>query len=218
MPSERAVASEGSGFVALCPLVPDGQLDQSCATAVRTQLRALPLDEDSPFAKVPDLYMCRMFVLDDATFQTRASSVADDHLQSKYLVFAADLYGELDGLLEALWRHTHHALRNIFRYCLGFYAVHNTEDFIRYMRKCQVPSAFYVSRENAPLSERLKALYIKQEFAKFARAHQGQDAITLQLAFSDFVARVAPENLARPTWRRGASNPNSAAQGERLRS
>jgi len=216
MPSERGIA--GSGFAALCPLVPDGQLDQSSATAVRAQLRALPLDEDSPFAKIPDLVMCRMFVLDDAAFQTRASSTANDHLQSKYLVFAADLHGELDGLLEALWRHAHHALRDIFRYCLGFYAVHKPEDFIRYMRKCQVPSAFYLSREAAPLAEQLKALYIKQEFAKFARAHQGQDAMTLRLAFSDFVARVAPDNLARPTWRRGASNPATAAQGERLRS
>ena len=49
----------------------------------------------------------------------------------------------------------------------------------------------------------LKSLYLKQELAKFAAANQGKSAADLQAAFKEFVARVQPANLARPTWKAG---------------
>jgi hypothetical protein len=53
----------------------------------------------------------------------------------------------------------------------------------------------------------LKALYLKQQFVKFAVSHQGLGAAELQEAFRAFIERVQPNHLAVPTWRPGQSIP-----------
>jgi hypothetical protein len=206
MPNENGTAY---GLTTLCPLMDDRQSDRSYAAVLRDRLRNLPLDEDSPLAKVPNLYMCRVFVLDDVFFQGKPA--VEDHLQSKYLAFVADLHGKLDPFLEGLWLHAQATVRELWQFCIGFETVNSPREFVRYLHRCQVETTFYFNGSNdEPPAEQLKALYLKQELAKFARAHQGKDALTLQRAFKEFVARVEPFNLARPTWRPGAAQPETA--------
>jgi hypothetical protein len=218
-PLERrsAVPNENGkayGLTALCPLIDDSQNDHSYAAIVKDRLRGLPLDEDSPFARVPNLYLCRLFVLDDMFYQGRPAG--EDHLRSRYLVFVAELHGQLDPFLEGMWQHAEPAVRQIWESCIGFAGVHSVRDFVRYIRRCQVETTFYFNGSNdLPLAEQLKGLYLKQELARFAREHQGLDALQLQQAFRGFVARVEPDNLARPSWRAGASSPELAVFGER---
>ena len=77
--------------------------------------------------------------------------------------------------------------------------------FIDYVKRCQVETTFYFNgSSDEPLAVQLKSLYLKQELAKFAAANQGKSAADLQAAFKEFVARVQPSNLARPTWKPGA--------------
>ena len=199
---------------ALCPLLDDTQNDRSCAAVVRDRLRALPLDEASPFAAVPNLYLCRLFVLDDVFFQGQPA--AEDHLRCRYLVFVAEIHGKLRPFLEGLWRNAEPSIRRIWAPCIGFEGVSSARDFVRYIERCQVETTFYFNGSNdlSP-AEQLKALYLKQELAKFARQHQGEDAPSLQRAFRAFVQRVEPYNLARPSWRPGASNLDVAVIGER---
>jgi hypothetical protein len=205
------------GLTTLCPLENDSQDEQSYATIVKGLLRKLPLDEDSPFAQVPNTYLCRLFVLDDVFFEGHPA--AEDHLKSKYLVFVAELHGDLDTYLHGLWARAESSVRSIWRYCVGFDAVHDAKTFVRYIKKCQVETTFYFNGSNdQPLAEQLKALYLKQEFAKFAHAQQGKDAVTLQRAFREFIARVEPSDLAGPTWRAGASSLKNAVVGETGRS
>jgi hypothetical protein len=200
------------GLTTLCPLENDSQDDQSYAAIVKGLLRALPLDENSPFAQVPNTYLCRLFVLDDVFFEGHPA--AEDHLKSKYLVFIAELHGDLDTYLRGLWSHAESDVRSLWRYCIGFDAVHDQEGFVRYIKKCQVETTFYFNGSNdQPLAEQLKALYLKQELAKFACAQQGKDAVTLQRAFREFIARVEPSNLAGPTWRAGASSLKDVVVG-----
>jgi hypothetical protein len=210
MPNE---SGEAYALTALCPLIDDSQNDQSYAAIVKDRLRGLPLDEDSPFASVPNLYLCRLFVLDDVLFQGRPA--AEDHLRSRYLVFVAELHGPLDPFLEGMWQHAEPSVRHIWGSCIGFAGVQSARDFVRYMKRCQVETTFYFngSNDQAP-AEQLKGLYLKQELGRFAREHQGLDASQLQQAFRAFVARVEPYNLARPSWRPGASSPEVAVIGE----
>jgi hypothetical protein len=70
-----------------------------------------------------------------------------------------------------------------------------------------VTTTFYFNGStDVPLAEQLKALYLKQEFGKFARSHFGKSPAEVQKAFARFVAEAEPSNLAKPTWRAGASS------------
>lgn len=210
MPNESGRAY---GLTTLCPLENDSQDDQSYAAIVKGLLRAMPLDENSPFAQVPNTYLCRLFVLDDVFFEGHPA--AEDHLQNKYLVFIAELHGDLDSYLRGMWSHAEPTIRSLWRYCVRFGDVQDDKSFVRYIKRCQVETTFYFNGSNdEPLAEQLKALYVKQELAKFAHAHQGQGAAELQRAFREFIARVEPSNLARPTWRPGASSLRIAVTGD----
>jgi hypothetical protein len=196
----------------LCPLKNDSQDDQSYAAVVRGYLRALAVDENSPMARVPDTYLCRMFVLDDVFYE--GSPADEDHLRSKYLAFVVELHGDLDAYLVAMWTSAEEMIRKLWSFCIGFDQVHSASDFVRYIKKCQVETTFYFNGSNDDsLAEQLKALYLKQELSKFVHAHQGMDAASLQQAFQEFVARTQPHNLAAPTWRAGASSLEVAVIG-----
>ena len=197
------------GLTTLCPLRNDSHEDQSSAAIVRARLRALAVDENSPMARVPNTYLCRMFVMDDVFYE--GSPAHSEQLKSKYLVFVAELHGELRPYLQGMWQNAQAMIRQVWQYCVGFDRVHNANDFIGYIEKCQVETTFYFNGSNdEPLAEQLKALYLKQELSKFAHANQGKDAVELQRAFKAFAASVAPTNLAAPTWRAGASDPRTA--------
>jgi hypothetical protein len=141
---------------------------------------------------------------------------SEDHLRSKYLVFVAELHGKLAPFLEGLWQHAEPSIKQIWQMCVGFEGVASARDFVRYIERCQVETTFYFNGSNdlSP-AEQLKGLYLKQELAKFAREHQGRDAISLQRAFRELIERVEPFNLARPSWRPGASTLDNAVIGER---
>lgn len=200
------------GLTVLCPLGNDSQDDQSYAAIVRGHLRALAVDESSPMARVPNTYLCRMFVLDDVFYEGDPAHA--EHLQSKYLVFVAELHGDLDTYLEGMWREAEDMIRTVWQFCIGFHKVQSARDFVRYIKKCQVETTFYFNGStDDPLAEQLKALYLKQELSKFVHEHQGQKAEDLQRAFKLFIDRVAPKNLASPTWRAGASSLEVAVIG-----
>ena len=199
------------GLTTLCPLRNSSHRDQSCAAIVRERLRGLDAGEQSAMARVPNTYLCRMFVLDDVFYEGHPAHF--EQLKSKYLVFVAELHGELRPYLRGMWQNAEPMIRHIWEYCLGFDKVHNANDFIRYIEQCQVETTFYFNGStDEPLAEQLKALYLKQEFSKFAHANQGKSAAELQRAFTAFVASVQPSNLVGPTWRAGASDPLTAVQ------
>jgi hypothetical protein len=206
MPNENGRAY---GLSTFCPLLRDDEArnEPSHAAVVRDRLRCLAMDEDSPLARVPNLYLCRLFVLDDVFYQ--GDPAGEDHLKNKYLVFIAELHGSLEPVLESMWHHCHEDLRPIWEHGVGFHGVNSAQDWVRYIKQCQVETTFYFNGSNdEPLAEQLKGLYLKQELGKFAAEHQGRDAASLQRAFKEFVARVEPFNLAGPTFRPGASSLN----------
>lgn len=184
-------------------------LHDSPATLLKDLLNDLPVDEHSPMAKVPNTYLCRFFVLDDVVYEGHPG--VNEHLQSKYLVFIAELHGALDPYLLGLWTHAEAFARQAFQFCVGFDQVHDGAGFLRFVKRCQVETTFYFNGSNdLPLAEQLKALYLKQELSKFAAEHQGKPAAELQQAFERFVLRVKPRELTGPTWRAGASSLASA--------
>jgi hypothetical protein len=114
----------------------------------------------------------------------------------------------VDEYLRMMWRNAGGGsfVPRAWKYCLGFETVTNADQFAEYMRRCQIHTTLYFNGStDEPLSEQLKALYLKQEFTRFVYQNQGLPAPALQEAFRAFVARVRP-SAATPTWRPGASS------------
>jgi hypothetical protein len=198
------------GLMVLCPLKSETGLDQSPEAFLRDFLNDLPQLEQSPMAAVPNTYLCRFFVLNDVFYQGKPAEL--DHLKSKYLAFVAEIHApeesDVDEYLRMMWRNAGGGsfVPRAWKYCLGFETVTNADQFAEYMRRCQIHTTLYFNGStDEPLSEQLKALYLKQEFTRFVYQNQGLPAPALQEAFRAFVARVRP-SAATPTWRPGASS------------
>jgi len=201
------------------------------ADIVRARLQGWNAEHNSPMALVPQTYLCRYFVLDDVYLESLPGGSAidtlvdwlpfvpdtlrrwawpkEDHLKSRYLVFSCNFHGgpkaDLDGYLRGMWNAIGDRIKEIWGYCHGFDQVDNADKFIDYMKKCQLTATlFFVGSNDDPLEEQLKALYLKQEFAKFAIDNQGLDAATVKTNFQSFIDRVRPSELDGPTWKAGA--------------
>lgn len=141
-----------------------------------------------------------------------------DHLKSRYLVFSSNFHGEneddLERYLRDMWRHwsyvdymdEQHDIRHVWEHCVAFDKVVSEDDFVAYMKKCQLDTTlFFNGSTGDPLQEQLKALYLKQEFARFAVANQGRSAAAVQFAFQAFVEETRPDDLDAPSWKPGQS-------------
>jgi hypothetical protein len=63
-----------------------------------------------------------------------------------------------------------------------------------------------VGSNDDSLAEQLKALYIKQEFSRFAQDTQDLPAAQLKQAYTAFMQRTRPRDINHPTWKPGVSN------------
>lgn len=220
------------GLSTLCPIrngIVAG-MEVSHADAVREKLQGWNHLFNSPMALVPQTYLCRFYVLDDVVIQSipggsALDTLADflpvefdkirrnampvrDHLQSAYLVFTSNFYcgptGSPDRYLAGMWNAITHEVRDIWQHCYGFDLVKDAKTFVDYIRKCQVEtSLFFVGSNDKPLEEQLKALYLKQEFARFAAENQGLPAAQLRANYREFMQRVAVDDVTGPTWEPG---------------
>ncbi len=219
-------SGNASALTILSPIMPGHLEEVAYDDVVRRRLDAWNFLENSPMAKVPQTYLSRCFVLDDVPVQSLAGSdlygtwfdflsifsdrarrralPREDHLKSKYLVFSCDFHGDLEAYLRGMWLAIGNEIRHAWEFCYAFDQVLDADDFVAYMKKCQLKaSLFFLGSNDDPLPEQLKALYLKQEFGKFVITHQGLPAAQLQQAYRDFIARVEPANLAGPTWSPG---------------
>lgn len=213
----------------LCPIKPGLEGNRIYADLIRDRLESWNLGAMSPLAKVPNTYLCRFFVLDDlyteslpgASFWDTLSDIRilpsnqerlaalphTDHLQSRYLVFSSNLHGDLDTYLSGMWHSMEVEIKSIWQYCYGFETVNDASSFVAYAHKCCMDaSLFFMGSNDDSLADQLKALYVKQQFSKFAQATQDLPAAQLKQAYSEFMQRIKPRDISHPTWKPGVSN------------
>ena len=141
-----------------------------------------------------------------------------DRLKSRYLVFSSNFHGESDEDLERylrnMWRHWHytdyqghtHDIRHVWEHCVAFDKVNSEDEFVSYMRRCALDTTLFFNGSNGEsLKEQLKALYVKQEFSRFAVANQGRGADDVKSAWHEFIERVQLDNPDTPSWTPGQS-------------
>lgn len=213
----------------LCPIKPGLEGNRIYADLIRDRLESWNLGAMSPLAKVPNTYLCRFFVLDDlyteslpgASFWDTLSDIRilpsnqerlaalphTDHLQSRYLVFSSNLHGDLDTYLSGMWHSMEGEIKSIWQYCYGFETVNDASSFVAYAHKCCMDaSLFFMGSNDDSLADQLKALYVKQQFSKFAQATQDLPAAQLKQAYTEFMQRIKPRDISHPTWKPGVSN------------
>jgi hypothetical protein len=213
----------------LCPIKPGFKGNRIYADLIRDRLESWNLETMSPLAKVPNTYLSRLLVLDDlyteslpgANFWDSWSDIRilpsneerlaalphTDHLQSRYLVFSSNLHGDLDTYLSGMWQSMEAEIKSIWQYCYGFEAVNDALSFVAYAHKCCMDaSLFFVGSNDDSLADQLKALYVKQQFSKFAQATQDLSAAQLKQAYVAFMQRIKPRDINHPTWKPGVSN------------
>jgi hypothetical protein len=220
------ISGNAYALTILSPII-NGRLgDVAYAELVRHRLEQWNLLQNSPMAKVPQTYLARYYVLDDVYIQSLPGASAfdtssdllpvmskalrmqslppKDHLKSKYLVFSSNFHGDLDAYLHGMWHAMSDEIKSVWGLCYGFAEVRDAAAFAVYMKKCQLTAAlFFVGSNDDPLEEQLKALYLKQEFSRFALESQGLPTAELKKRYQEFIQRVAPTDLSGPSWTPG---------------
>jgi hypothetical protein len=197
------VSGNAYALTTLCPIRNGQKGGIFNSNLTREVLQELPDNQDSPLARVANTYLARFYILDDAIFESFPNEI--DTLQSKYLVFTSNLYGDLDVYLTGMWNSIKEDIQNIWGNCVGFEKVNSAPSFIEYIKKCQVKTTFFFNGStDDPLDEQLKSLFLKQEFSKFVFAHQGVSPSQLLHDFKEFINYSKPAVLAFPTWKAGA--------------
>ena len=203
------------GLTTLCPIAHGARDKQSLSALTRDRLENLPVHDKSPFTKVPNTYLCRLFVLNDVFFEGKPAKY--EHLRSKYLVFTSNFHGDLDTYLHGMWQSAQQDVKDIWEFCVGFSKVNDADSFIKYIKQCQVKTTMYFNGStDDPLREQLKSLYLKQELSKFVYTNQGKKPEVLKAAFDEFIERVQPTKLDGPTWRCGASRFESEITNNKI--
>lgn len=202
------------GLTTLCPII-NGHSPTSSSSGfkdseshdkeVRRLLQSLPTNEDSLFANTDNTYFARLFILNDVFFQ-QGNDFKRDQLKSKYLCFNSNFHGELEPYLIGMWNNNEKLVREIWQHCVAFDQVNQANDFVDYIKSCQVTTTLFFNGSNdKPVAEQLKALYVKQIFSEFVLTQQGKSATEIKQNFKYFLQRVQLNNIESPSWKPGQS-------------
>src|SRR4030081_1335021 len=124
------------GLTILSPIIEDQHLDIGHTTQLRWYLATLPRDHTSPLAKVSSTYFARLVVLDDVVFVGKPA--CEEHLKSRYLIFEASFDGDLDTYLKRLVTEVPEFVDTVWKHCVGYPGVANSDAFVAYMKNCQL--------------------------------------------------------------------------------
>ena len=185
-------------FMALCPIRRSAPgSPNSYESRIRDSLARLPTGADSPFGRVPSIHLCRLLVLDDVPYEGFPAS--RDHLQSSYLLFSANIAGDLTSCLAELASVVPDVLHSIWVNCVGFPGVESPPEFIAYLKKCQIETSFFFgSYPQASLLEVLNALQTQRLFTQFLIATQGTPPPQLKERFTRFMEDLRQCPTPRP--------------------
>ncbi len=185
------------GLTILSPILNDKKATPSHDLQIREYLSTLPTGETGPFALAPFTHLARLVVMDDVIYVGMPS--CEEHLKFKYLVFEANLDGDLDTYLAELAKAVPTQLDAIWSHCVGYPGASDVEKFVRYMKACQIETTFFFAAVNdKTVTQTLKALQTQQAVAEFIAMHQGMNPALLQKEFLAFAADLKAAPAPRP--------------------
>jgi hypothetical protein len=139
-----------------------------------------------PFAVMPMVHMVRFLIMDELPVQM--GNEKSGSLSSKYLVFIAELDGDRDTFLKAFYRGRHDVVRDIFKNCVGFPEDCLEHQFVRYIKRYEIPSTLAFSAYPDLAQPQIRnMLDVQRNLTKFIAANQTRSPQDLFNAWQEFI-------------------------------
>lgn len=177
------------GLTILSPIIEDESRDTCYSKEVRWYLANQPRDHKSPFARISGTHLARLVVMDDVVFV--GAPACEEHLKSSYLVFETNFDGDLDAYLRRMAQAEPKFVSSVWKHCAGFPGLDNLDDYVKYMKRCQIKTTFFFADVNDKTVEQtLKALQAQAAVCSFIEKNQGRPASDIQKAFGAFLEQL----------------------------
>jgi hypothetical protein len=137
--------------------------------------------------------MARLVVMEDVPYA--GAPTKEDHLESAYLLFVAEVDGQGDDYLADLARCAPDFVDAAWGHCRGYPGVVPIRSFVAYMKRCQLETtSFFADVSDRSVEQRLEALRVQTRLRAFVAGNQGCSPGVLQRAFRRFLeeAGLAP--------------------------
>jgi hypothetical protein len=156
-----------------------GQADE-----LEDYLEALPVGEQSPFARIDTLHIARVQLF-RALVHQGPKQAKTDTLQHAHLVFTSTIDGSLDRYLDALAQLVPECDEWWGR-CVGYPGRADLAALKAYVRSIQArPGLFQSAMPNATVRDVREAVELRERVIDFAVEAQGLDAAELQTRFRE---------------------------------
>jgi hypothetical protein len=107
-----------------------------------------------------------------------------DKLRNEYLLFSADVDGELDPFLDSLCESIPREIDAVYGHCVGYPGVADGEAFRGYMHHNQIDTTFpFAASAEATVSEVREGLELRRRLIEFAVQAQHLDPAGVQEAY-----------------------------------
>lgn len=206
MTRRKRKKTKHTSFVTLSPIEyrhddPEGRLETIADTLEAEAKNANCEPEKQILLSCPMVHMARLQIIDNVI--PPMGQLPPDSLKSKYLLFVAEVDGEIDDFLDALYngpqypfdwkaeretRKEHEAfVQNVWGQCLGYPDDKGCVFFRQYMHRCRIKVRLPFAAYDYAVHEIDEAKAIQAGFTKFVEANQGLGPEELHAKWQEFV-------------------------------
>jgi hypothetical protein len=156
---------------------------------LRAHLEALPVGADSPLARLDDLHLSRIQIIDALVDQ--GPPHRRETLKRSHLLFTSTVDGDLDPYLDAICERIGDEADGWWGHCDGYPGTADRAAFRRYIRAHKVDTNLLgVANPGATVRDVRQSLALRERVVDFAAEVQGLDATALRKRFLTAFADV----------------------------
>ncbi len=149
---------------------------------LRAHLEALPVGADSPLARLDDLHLSRIQIIDALVDQ--GPPHRRETLKRSHLLFTSTVDGDLDPYLDAICERVGAEADCWWGHCDGYPGTADRAAFRRYIRAHKVDTNLLaVANPGVTVRDVRESLALRERVVDFAAAAQGLDAAALHERF-----------------------------------
>ncbi len=149
---------------------------------LRAYLEALPVGADSPLARLDDLHLSRIQIIDALVDQ--GPPHRRETLKRSHLLFTSTVDGDLDPYLDAICERIGAEAGCWWSHCDGYPGTTDRAAFRRYIRAHKVDTNLLaVANPGVTVRDVRESLALRERVVDFAAAAQGLDAAALHERF-----------------------------------
>ena len=194
--ANRCLGGTSYGITLLCPILADSGQFSPRAELARV-LAEMPTGADSPLARIASTHLARWVIVANLPYEGPPG--LPDPLRSAYLLFTANVDGDLDSYVDQMATLIPETLEAVWRYCVAFPGVGDSAALTAYMHRCQIPTTFlFGAYPSASVQTVLRALVTQQALARFVADHTSLRGAELQRAFSEFRRQLSSRPVPSP--------------------